>query len=116
MGEPKETRWLLRGYIDWQRVGRGAAWLLLLSYTIGRGIDSEIAGGQEIGGKELIFAKQQYTTELPGDESLDARSLGEFHLCPGSVSNLDDVPRVMSSHSFVLIRAQQERPAIQNPA
>jgi hypothetical protein len=55
-------------------------------------------------------------------------SLWKFHLYPVSVSeligitqpnfggDLDDIPRVMSSPSFVLIRAQQERPAIENLA
>ncbi len=57
-----------------------------------------------------------------------AIELLKFHLYPVSVSkligvtqpnvggDLYDIPRVMSGASFVLIRPQQKRPAVKNPA
>jgi len=54
--------------------------------------------------------------------------LRKFHLYPVSVTELIsvaqpdvggylyDIPRVMPCASFVLIRSQQERPAVENPA
>ena len=55
-------------------------------------------------------------------------NLRKFHLYPISVSkligvaqtnvggDLDDIPRVMSGAPFILVRAQQERTAVKNPA